>query len=92
MDIARTQQHVDSARTNAIVLIVKARGTIVGNIPQKAVAGGATVGFTGALAHLLLAIWWPNADPAIAVDVTTIFAGIGAFLSVYLVKFEGSNQ
>lgn len=58
-------------------------------MPNKAVAAGGAVGVSGALAHLITVVWFPHADPSVAIDLTTILAALGAIAGAYFPKMEG---
>ena len=60
-------------------------------MPNKAVAAGGTTTFAGALAGLVIALWWPGADAATAVMLTTVFQGVGAFFATWLARYEGAR-
>lgn len=57
-------------------------------MPTKAsaAAGGVTLG--GAIATVIIALWWPGADATTAVALTTLANALIAAVSAYLPKME----
>lgn len=60
----------------------------MGNLPNKAIAAGAGSGLGGALAVLIIALWWPGADATVAAALTTVTTAAVSAVSTYLVKME----
>ena len=58
-------------------------------MPNKAIAAGAGSGVGGALAILIIALWWPNADATVASALTTVMTTLVGTISAYVTKMEG---
>lgn len=58
-------------------------------MPNKAVAAGGTVAFSGACTTLIIAIWWPHADATIATALTTVIAGVLSGVATWLTPHNG---
>ena len=61
-------------------------------MPTKATGAGGAVTVSGAIAFLIVALWWPTADAATTVAITTVVNALLAFLGAYLPKFEGDSK
>lgn len=59
-------------------------------MPTKATAAAGSVTIGGALASLVIALWWPGADATSAVALTTVANAVIAFAGAFLPKMEGS--
>ncbi len=59
-------------------------------MPTKASAAAGSVTIGGAIATLVIALWWPQADATVAVALTTVANAILACLGAYLPKMEGA--
>ncbi len=64
-----------------------------GKATAGSAGGAAGVGLGGAVAALVISLWWPHADPATAVNLSTVFNAVigaaGAYLAAYLTPHGG---
>ena len=60
-------------------------------MPNKAVASGGGAGFGGAIAILIIALWWPDATAIAATALATVCSVVFAPVATYLTKMEGTN-
>lgn len=59
--------------------------------PNKAIAAGAGSGLGGAVATIIMATVWKNADPAVASALTTLMTGAVAMAAAYLTPHGGKE-
>lgn len=52
-------------------------------MPNKALAGTGGLTFSGALAFLIIKLWWKDADAETAIALTTVISGLITFPSIY---------
>lgn len=57
-------------------------------MPVKATTAAGAAGLGGAIATVIIALWWPNADATVAVALTTIANAALAGLGAYFPKME----
>lgn len=61
------------------------------NVPNKAIAAGAGSGVGGAIAVLIIALFWPNADASVSAALTTVCSALVSVASTYFTKMEGGG-
>jgi len=60
-------------------------------LPAKAAAGGGGITVGSALAILIIALWWKDASPEVAVALTTVLNAVLAIPAVYFTPHGGNN-
>ena len=60
-------------------------------MPNKAISAGAGSGLGGAIATLIIALFWHTADPDAAAALATVCGALVSVVSTYLTKMEGGG-